>query len=861
MFRSLLGALLLVLTAPAFAVDPEASEAFNAAIEEARTAMMRNPNDALAAAERAAQAVASQTPSDERAEMLARAEWLQAEALTRLGRSADAGPIVDRALNRLGSAPAPTKLYADLMVARGRVAMATSRYDAAFISFTEAYDVFREIEDTRSEAIVLQSLASIYTAAKQYDRALDYLESAVERYSDPSLDLAAYNNRANARRELGDYSAALEEYENALAAAQTMGSAMLEGRILNNIAALHAQFEAFDAADQALNRAESLMEGAGSGEWRRFVDGVRAEVDLGRGNLESARTLLGNTFDGIPLDQTPPAFTEFHGAAVQVFIGLGEWELALNHLTAFKRLEDEARDVAASANSALLGAQFEFAEQDLQIQQLRTERLEQSLALASEQERVRILTLCGLLALILCVLIYAFMRFRTEAARKRALAQALYHDADTQLPSRKALEESVTQMSATGQETYVLAIEVDRHEQLRSALGFATFATLGRAMAERLLETQEPGHVGVIAPGVFGVLLDADVVDDAGEDALEVLAEELRDCLLAPVHVGEIEVDVTVTIGAARLVPGDESTAAFKHAVIAVKQARDERATFARFDPAKFGDPARNLTLMSRMSAATASGEVVLHYQPKLNLRTGKFESAEALMRWTDPERGYIPPDAYIPFAEETGYIRELTDWSLERALTDQLALSKAGFPMAIAVNISSALLIDADFAAKAAQIAAQSRHGLIFEVTETAIMADVERAIRTLELWNRGGVTVSIDDYGTGQSSLAYLKRLPARELKLDRAFITEVAKSQRDRLLVKSTVDLAHNLGLSMTAEGVEDEETLRVLKVMGCDSVQGFGLCKPKRLIDLVGFLQNQDVAAPDLDSNPDAREASS
>lgn len=318
-------------------------------------------------------------------------------------------------------------------------------------------------------------------------------------------------------------------------------------------------------------------------------------------------------------------------------------------------------------------------------------------------------------------------------------------------------------------------------------------------------------------------------------------------------QIRELDIDVTVTAGAALcpLQDGEpEVTGVIKEALAAVEQARARRAPFARFDKALFGDPARNLAIMSGLSAAMAKGELVLNYQPKLDLRTGTYTAAEALMRWTDPERGYVPPDAYIPFAEETGHIRELTEWSLERALVDQVALSKAGEQMAIAVNISSTLLTDAAFAARAAQLASQSRAGLIFEVTETAIMADVDLAIRTLEMWARAGVKISIDDYGTGQSSLAYLKRLPANELKLDRAFVKEVTTSQRDRMLVKSTVDLAHNLGLTLTAEGVEDDQTLSVLKLMGCDSAQGFGLCKPCSLIDLVGFMQRQKESAEPL-----------
>ncbi|MEQ8406165.1 MAG: EAL domain-containing protein [Oceanicaulis sp.] len=840
--RAAIFAVLVAMAAPANAAADPAR--YDAAVEEALAAMMRAPDEALAAAERAAQTLSDTAPGPMRAEQLARAGWLQAEALTRLGRPGEAAPVADRALERLGPDPDPTKLLADLKVARGRIAVALGDFDIAFISFTDAYDVYLQLGETRSQAIVLQAIGSIYTAAKQFDRALTYFSDAVDRYSDPSLDLAGLNNRANALRELGRYAEALVAYEEALQAAEALDSPMLEARILNNMAALHVGFEEYAAAERALRDAQARVSAFGAGEWTRFLDGVRAQIALGRGEHGEARTYLERTFDGVALDSSPQNFVEFHEAGVAIYAALGEWRAALDHLAAFKRLDDESRSVAASANSALLGAQFEFTEQELQIEQLRAERLEQNLALAGERARANVLALCALLAVIFAAAVIGFMRYRAEAARKRVLADALYRDGETGLPSRTALVRRLGRHAAKGLDFAVIAIEVDRHDHLRAALGFAAFAALERTLAERLSRDRDRDDVGVIAPGVLGVLLDLDTLDEGDDNALSSLVEGWRTRLCAPVAVDGLDIDASVTAGASFARSGDDdidAEAVIKQALAAVDQARAHNSAFALFDKSLFGDPAANLAIMSRLNAALDNGEIALHYQPKLDLRTGAFTSAEALMRWTDPQRGYIPPDAYIPFAEETGHIRKLTEWSLERALIDQVALSKAGYDMAVAVNISSALLTDREFATRAARLAVQSRPGLIFEVTETAIMSDVDQAIRTLEMWTRAGVKIAIDDYGTGQSSLAYLKRLPASELKLDRAFIKDVCASQRDRMLVKSTADLAHNLGLTLTAEGVEDEETLSVLQLMGCDSAQGFGLCKPCGLLDLVGFMQ--------------------
>ncbi len=830
---------MILMIAPAAMAQGQTE--FDRSVQAARENMMRDPAAALEAAEAAAALVANSS-TEEAQTQLAQAEWLQAEATTRLGRPADAAVIADQAIARLGADPAPTKLFADLSVARGRIAMALGEFDTAFLSFTAAYDVFQELEDTRSQAIVLQSIGSIYTAAGQYERSLDYFRDAQERHSDPSLDLAAFNNMGNAHKEIGEYEASLAEYRQALGVAEEMGSPVLEARILNNIAALHVQFDAFDLAETAIRDAYDRVEGAGSGEWLRFLEGVEAQIAAGLGSYTAAQSHLEVTFDGVPLDRSPQNFTEFHEVASEIYAELGQWEQALIHMRAFKRLEDEARDVAASANSALLGAEFEFAEQELQIQQLRSDRLEQDLALASARVRTNIMaSLVGAVFFIL-VLIFVAARYRKEKARKQRLAAALFVDGETGLPSRHALKDTLNELSEAGFDYYIVALELDRHEHLRAALGFGAFAALTNTLADRLKEGRNPDHVGLISPGVLAVLLNVDEFPTGSVEEVEREMWELLKLIDEPVVIDGVTIDTSAVAGAVlHTAEADEASSPIKNAVIAVEQARTSLRKYALYDADRFGNPAENLALMSRMYTAMDAGHIKLHYQPKLDLRSGQFSSAEALMRWTDPVQGPVPPDSYIPFAEETGRIKDLTLWSLQKALVDQYAMAKAGFDLKVAVNISGSVLTDNEFAGKAAQIASQSKAGMIFEVTETAIMTDVERALKTLHQWQQAGICLSIDDYGTGQSSLAYLKRIPAQELKLDRAFISEVTQSQRDRMLVKATVDLAHNLDMVLTAEGVEDEDTKAALQLMGCDLAQGYGICKPSDVMSLIGFLQ--------------------
>lgn len=260
------------------------------------------------------------------------------------------------------------------------------------------------------------------------------------------------------------------------------------------------------------------------------------------------------------------------------------------------------------------------------------------------------------------------------------------------------------------------------------------------------------------------------------------------------------------------------------------------------FNPTAYGDPSQNLGLMSRMLAALRNGDMTLHYQPKLHLRSGEVRAAEALCRWVDADRGAISVDAFIAMAEETGHIRALTEWVIERAITDQAALEGRGHRLSVAVNISAALLGDAQFAAWALAKVGPTRGKITFEVTETAVINDPERAMANVQTWADAGIQIAIDDYGAGLSSLAYLKSLPATELKIDRTLVGDVANNGKDALLVKSTVDLAHGLGLEVTAEGVETPAALAALKLVGCDWAQGYLLSKPLPLQDLEAFLNN-------------------
>ena len=834
-------AITLLGSSPVAAQEPAPSP-YADAIEAARTNMMSDPVAALEHAQRAEQLVPAGFDGPTELMALASSAWLQSEAMTRLGRPSEALPVAERALDLLGENPEPTKLYADILLSLGRILKLAGEHGEALEMLQLAFDVYVVVGETRSQAIVLQSIGSIYNDARQYERAIEYFNDSVERHRDNNLDLAAFNNLGNAHTALHQYSQALQDYEQALAVAEAMGSGMLQARILNNVASLHIQSGDWDAADAAVDLAFEAAGDAQGAEWSRFLWGVRAQAALGREEYDLARNHMDRVFEGIELTETNHHFTDFHGSAAQIYEALGQYVPAISHLHAFKRLDDDGHEFAANANSALIGAQFDFAAQDLQIQQLRAESLARELALAQSAARQRMIIVLATGALLLLVLVGLALAALSFRARNRTMRDQLNIDAETGLPTRHALvAQRNRDVESDGRIDYVAIVRLNRAAHIESLLGFDNFVELQKKLAVRLGEIDGVTFVSLIGSGDFGIQLDTDdelVVDDE-------IGEVLRAFGL-PIEIAGVAVDVSAIIGLDNAI---NSEMAVRNAIIGVGQADDLLLAYTRFNESRFGDPRENLNLMTRMMAATESGHMEMHYQPKLNIREGKYTSAEALCRWTDHDRGYIPPDAFIPLAEETGKIRELTEWTVRKALQDKGKLIQAGHEISIAVNISGRLVADPKFGQRILEVVGFGATGLIFEITETAMMTSPDKAMHNLDRWVDAGIKVAIDDYGTGFSSLAYLKKLPCSELKIDQIFVKGAHTSAKDRTLLKSTIDLAHNLGLFVTAEGVEDNDILSALSVMGCDVAQGYGLSKALPLEELLAFLdQNRMVEIP-------------
>jgi predicted signal transduction protein with EAL and GGDEF domain len=423
---------------------------------------------------------------------------------------------------------------------------------------------------------------------------------------------------------------------------------------------------------------------------------------------------------------------------------------------------------------------------------------------------------------------------KAEAAERRVTHLAL-HDADTALPNRLGLEREVAAMLPRQAPVFVAAIGIDRFTSIRAAIGVALAEQLMSDTARRLSAALPEARVARIATNSLGVAFEA----QHAEEAMARL-QAARSAFAEPVAVGASRVDVRLTAGLA----GAPEHAATTHALvqraqIALDQAYAGQTEIAVFDAAAEHSAASSLTLMSELREGLASGAVWLAHQPKLDLRKGEITSVESLVRWRHPARGAIAPDAFIGLAEETGLIGTLTDWVLTRALVEQAALARDGRALKFAVNVSARNLCEPGFAARLAAIASArgaDTQQITLEITETAVMVRPDIALANLEALKQAGFAIAVDDYGAGMSSLSYLKRIPADELKIDASFIRNLAGNANDAVLVRSTIDLGHSLGLKVVAEGVETQAALELLALFGCDMAQGYLIGRPVQLSEL-------------------------
>jgi predicted signal transduction protein with EAL and GGDEF domain len=359
---------------------------------------------------------------------------------------------------------------------------------------------------------------------------------------------------------------------------------------------------------------------------------------------------------------------------------------------------------------------------------------------------------------------------------------------------------------------------------------------------------RESDTVARLGGDEFGVV--AQGLSDSA--AARVLADKIRSELAQPVVVGGLTIEVEASVGIA-IYPehGDDVETLIRHADVSMYVSKNTHTPIVYAAAYDHHSLAR-LALVGELRQALETNELIVHYQPETDTATGDVHKVEALVRWQHPEHGLLNPDQFIPLAEQTGLIRELTRYVLDAALGQCHAWRAEGRELGVAVNITGRELVDLRFPDEVAELLSKWRiepAQLELEITESTIMTDPPRARAVLARLNELGVRLAIDDFGSGNSSLGYLRRLPISVLKIDRSFVQKMVADSSDAALVRSAIDLGHNLGLEVVAEGVETEEAQRHLEKLGCDTLQGYHLGRPQLASSLtsIGYAQHGRRAA--------------
>ncbi len=438
-----------------------------------------------------------------------------------------------------------------------------------------------------------------------------------------------------------------------------------------------------------------------------------------------------------------------------------------------------------------------------------------------------------------------------EALARVASGEAPVEAAQLPLDARRLLERleaalggSAARAAAGGDRlrapAHAVLVGVDRLAAIKD-LGTGLAEQITAVLTARIRQALPGAVLRRAGRGTLEFVFDCDPVETR-----ERLAA-LQAALQARIAFDGQAFELPVALGYARAEPGAPADAALVEAAEeALAHARAKHLAVVEFDEDARARRSDRAALMRDLRAALAADALHLVYQPKMEARTGRIAAVEALVRWPHRERGMVPPDLFVALAEQTGDIRLLTERVLRRAVADQARMAAQGVTLAVDVNLSGCLLCDDAFTAWTLECIAAAVAPIGLEITETAAIADPERAIAHMRAFADAGVHIALDDYGSGLSSLSYLKRLPAHELKIDKAFVLGLTSSARDPLIVRSTVELAHALEMTVTAEGVEDPAARALLTVMGCDRLQGYAIAPPLAADDLLAFLRAREEA---------------
>ena len=420
-------------------------------------------------------------------------------------------------------------------------------------------------------------------------------------------------------------------------------------------------------------------------------------------------------------------------------------------------------------------------------------------------------------------------------------------DGLTSLPNRALFNDRLTQAIAAAsrsenKQVVLMLMDLNRFKEINDTLGHPTGDQILVMVAQRLSTTlRDADTLARLGGDEFGILLP-DVMD--GRKTAEEVAKKLLQCFVAPFTIGDNDLYLGAAIGMV-IYPehGEDVDTLMSHVDIAMYDTKNKDVGYLYYDAALDPNAQSRLQLAGDLRHALERNELVLHYQSKIDLRSGGIEGAEALLRWRHPQHGLLAPMQFIPLAERSGLIGPITDWVIATAVRQCKAWSNAGHCLCVTVNVSGRVFRDPRLVERIAQMLAAAdapADCLEIEIIENVLMSDIEHISRTLDRLSALGVHIAIDDFGTGYSSLAYLKKLPLKTLKIDKSFVLNMSHDDNDAAIVRSTIDLAHNLGYRVVAEGIENALTHRMLSELGCDGAQGFHFSHPVPAAEFTALL---------------------
>jgi diguanylate cyclase (GGDEF)-like protein len=479
--------------------------------------------------------------------------------------------------------------------------------------------------------------------------------------------------------------------------------------------------------------------------------------------------------------------------------------------------------------------------------------------ISADTHKIYGLLLAGLALLYLVlfrIVAGASRRLRRHSADNEYMAM---HDPLTDLPNRTLFHDRVGQAilaaKRSGSGVTVIILDLDRFKEVNDTLGHHTGDLLLGELASRLRQAvREVDTVARLGGDEFGVL----VPSASTAAAAAVVADRIMGALNEPFALEGLSLEVEASLGIAMYPDhGDEVGILLQRADVAMYVAKGSKSGFALYAPDIDSYTPERLVLLGELRQAITGDQLVLHYQPVIDVASGRVTGVEALVRWAHPVHGLLSPDQFIPLAESTELIGPLTMWVLDHALSQCRSWMDTGVDLRVAVNLSARNLHHPDFPVHVTALLEKWNippTNLELEITESAVMADPTRAMTVLSQLKELGVSLAIDDFGTGYSSLSYLSRLPVANLKIDKSFVMNMDNNENDAVIVRSTIDLGRNLGLRVIAEGVETEQALTQLADLGCDLAQGYLLSRPIPADQLSTWLtargQSQPIPDPEL-----------